>query len=166
MTPTTRTKAAGKQARRQLPMRSRERGYGRPGKRHDHRPLVLPLQAPAQAQEGCAARAAGGRHHRPQDTGAGCQPRRSGAGRVHAANDDRKPPAAAARPSAIVTARKPGKRYVDLPEVSEEEHRRIGDLADAMMQEFKRVIAERTGRELATAALAASIHEAGRCEVG
>jgi hypothetical protein len=28
-----------------------------------------------------------------------------------------------------------------VPEVSEEEHRRLGDLADAMMAEFKRVIA-------------------------
>jgi hypothetical protein len=32
---------------------------------------------------------------------------------------------------------------VDVPEVSEEEHRRVGGLADAMMQEFKRVIAEK-----------------------
>jgi hypothetical protein len=31
----------------------------------------------------------------------------------------------------------------DVPEVTEEEHRRSGDLADAMMQEFKRVIAEK-----------------------
>jgi hypothetical protein len=30
-----------------------------------------------------------------------------------------------------------------VPETSEEEQRREGDLADAMMQEFKRVIAER-----------------------
>jgi hypothetical protein len=67
------------------------------------------------------------------------------------ANDDRKlaptkppPPAAAGHPSAIVTARRPGKRYAEVPEVSEEEHRRVGDLADAMMQEFKRVIAEKT----------------------
>jgi hypothetical protein len=41
----------------------------------------------------------------------------------------------------IVPARRPDKRYADVPEVSEEEHRRVGDLADAMMQEFKRVIA-------------------------
>jgi hypothetical protein len=76
------------------------------------------------------------------------------------ANDDRKPAAItatppksapsgpiAARPSAIVTARKPGKRYRDVPEVSEEEHRRVGDLADALMLEFKRVIAEKTRGE-------------------
>jgi hypothetical protein len=30
-----------------------------------------------------------------------------------------------------------------VPEVTEEEHRRVGDLADAMMAEFKRVIAEK-----------------------
>jgi hypothetical protein len=71
------------------------------------------------------------------------------------ANDGREPTAVtaepskpapapvAARPSAIVTARKPGKRYAERPEVTEEEHRRVGDLADAMMQEFKRVIAEK-----------------------
>jgi hypothetical protein len=64
---------------------------------------------------------------------------RAGTSATPAANDDRKPsPVPTARPSAIVTARKPGKRYVDLPEVSEDEHRRVGDLADAMMREFKR----------------------------
>jgi hypothetical protein len=56
-------------------------------------------------------------------------------------------PAAAARPSAIVTARKPGKRDVDVPEVSADEHRRVGDLADAMMAEFKRVIAAKARGE-------------------
>jgi hypothetical protein len=61
-----------------------------------------------------------------------------------AANDDHRPsPVPTARPSAIVTARKPGKRYVEIPEVSADEHRRVGDLADAMMQEFKRVISEK-----------------------
>jgi hypothetical protein len=43
--------------------------------------------------------------------------------------------------SAIVTARRPGKRYVDVPEMTPEEHQRRGDLADAVMAEFKRVIA-------------------------
>jgi hypothetical protein len=52
------------------------------------------------------------------------------------ANDDRK--------SVIVTARRPGKRrYADVPEMTEEEHRAAGDRADAMMQEFKRQIAEK-----------------------
>jgi hypothetical protein len=41
-----------------------------------------------------------------------------------------------------LTARRPGKRYV-MPEVTADEHRRVGDLADAMMQAFKRVIAEK-----------------------
>ena len=53
-----------------------------------------------------------------------------------ATNDDRK--------SAIVTARRPGKRrYADMPEMTEEEHRRRGDTADAMFQEIKRQIAEK-----------------------
>jgi hypothetical protein len=30
-----------------------------------------------------------------------------------------------------------------MPEVTADEHRRVGDIADAMMQEFKRVIAEK-----------------------
>jgi hypothetical protein len=63
-------------------------------------------------------------------------------------NDDRKPAAVLPsggkhKQSVIVTARRPGKRYADVPEVSEEEHRRVGDLADAMMREFKRAIAEK-----------------------
>jgi hypothetical protein len=68
----------------------------------------------------------------------------AGGSAVPAANDDRKSsPAPTTRPSAIVTARRLGKRYRDVPEVAEEEHRRVGDLADAMMAEFKRVIAEK-----------------------
>jgi hypothetical protein len=83
--------------------------------------------------------------------------RRAGASAALPANGDRKPAvvtakppkpvpssAPAARPSAIVTARRPGKRYADVPEVDEAEHRRVGDLADAMMQEFRRVITEKT----------------------
>jgi hypothetical protein len=35
--------------------------------------------------------------------------------------------------------------------VSEDEHRRVGDLADAMMQEFKRVIAEKNHPQRAKA---------------
>jgi hypothetical protein len=50
---------------------------------------------------------------------------------------------AARKSSAIVTARWPGKRCVEVPEMTEEEHRRVGDLADAMMQRFKREIAEK-----------------------
>jgi hypothetical protein len=36
-----------------------------------------------------------------------------------------------------------GQALLDVPEVLADEHRRVGDLADAMMAEFKRVIAER-----------------------
>ena len=46
-----------------------------------------------------------------------------------------------------MTARRPGKRYADVPEVSEEEHRAIGDRADALMQEFKRVIAAKIAKD-------------------
>jgi hypothetical protein len=78
-------------------------------------------------------------------------PDEAAAPRPTPANDDRKPKpsdqpppaAAAARPSAIVTARRPGRRYIEVPEVTEEEHRRVGDLTDTMMAEFKRVIAEK-----------------------
>jgi hypothetical protein len=64
------------------------------------------------------------------------------AGASASATDDGKL-AETGKRSAIVTARKPGKRYADVPDVTEEEHRRVGDLADAMMQEFKRKIAEK-----------------------
>jgi hypothetical protein len=47
------------------------------------------------------------------------------------------------RTSAIVTARKPGKRYSNAPDMTPEEHQRRGDGADAMFREFKRLIAER-----------------------
>ena len=51
------------------------------------------------------------------------------------ANDDRK--------SAIVTARKPGKRYIDVPEMTPEEHKRRGDTADVLFREMKRRIAKK-----------------------
>jgi hypothetical protein len=41
-----------------------------------------------------------------------------------AANEDRK--------SAIVTARKPGRRVPDVPDMTPEEHKRRGDAADAL----------------------------------
>jgi hypothetical protein len=44
------------------------------------------------------------------------------------------------RKSAIVTARRPGKRYTSVPDMTPEEHKRRGDGADAMMQKFKRLI--------------------------
>jgi hypothetical protein len=46
--------------------------------------------------------------------------------------------------SAIVTARNPGKRYADVPDMTPEEHQRRPDGADAMMREMKRQIAEKT----------------------
>jgi hypothetical protein len=51
------------------------------------------------------------------------------------ANDDRK--------SAIVTIRRRGKRFADVPDMTPEEHKRRGDGADAMFQEMKRQIAQK-----------------------
>ena len=47
-----------------------------------------------------------------------------------AANADRKP--------AILTIRKPGKRFASVPDLTKEEHRRRGDAADAMWRELVR----------------------------
>jgi len=49
------------------------------------------------------------------------------------ANDDRK--------SAIVTAQKPSSWHSDVPDMTEEEHRRRGDAADALFREMKLRIA-------------------------
>jgi hypothetical protein len=111
---------------------------------------------PRKRPKGRADRGAGRPDHLRQDAAQSARRGEGGASNSTPANDDRKPaiiaakppkpvpsPAPTARPSAIVTARRPGERYADVPEVSEEEHRRVGDLADAMMAEFKRVIAEK-----------------------
>jgi hypothetical protein len=56
-------------------------------------------------------------------------------------------PASEARKSAIVTARKQGKRYAFVPDLAEEELQRRRDIADAMFQDFKRQLAPAaTGR--------------------
>jgi len=46
------------------------------------------------------------------------------------ANDDRK--------SAIVTARRPGRRFADVPDMTPEEHRRRGDAATELWRELVR----------------------------
>ena len=46
-----------------------------------------------------------------------------------------------------MTARRPGKRYADVPEMTEDEHRAAGDRADALMQEFKRQIAAKLAKD-------------------
>ena len=43
----------------------------------------------------------------------------------------------------IVTARKPGKQHPFVPDLAEEEVQRRRDAADAIMQDFKRQIAEK-----------------------
>jgi hypothetical protein len=45
-------------------------------------------------------------------------------------NDDRK--------SAIVTARRPGKRFADAPDLTPEGHQRRGEAADALWRELVR----------------------------
>jgi hypothetical protein len=52
-------------------------------------------------------------------------------------------PAARAKP-AIVTARRPGKRYVDVPDMTPEEHQRRGKAAKALWRELVR---RATGKE-------------------
>jgi len=50
---------------------------------------------------------------------------------------------AKARKLGIVTARKPGKQHTFVPDLAEEEVQRRRDTADAMIQDFKRQIAEK-----------------------
>jgi hypothetical protein len=45
--------------------------------------------------------------------------------------------------SAIVTARRPGKRYVEMPDMTPEELQRRGDAADALFREVVRRIKRR-----------------------
>jgi hypothetical protein len=51
------------------------------------------------------------------------------------ANDDRK--------SAIVTARRRGRRFADVPDMTPEEHQRRGDLADALWRDMVRRITDK-----------------------
>ncbi len=44
------------------------------------------------------------------------------------------PPANEARKSAITTNKRPGNRFADVPDMTPEEHKRRGDLADAIMR--------------------------------
>jgi hypothetical protein len=46
-----------------------------------------------------------------------------------------------------VTVRKPGERFADVLDLTPEEHRQRGDAADAMIREFKRVIAEKLAKD-------------------
>jgi hypothetical protein len=57
---------------------------------------------------------------------------------VMAANDDHGTPAK----SAIVTIRRRGKRFADVPDVTPEEHQRRGDAADAIWRELMRRVPE------------------------
>jgi hypothetical protein len=54
------------------------------------------------------------------------------------------PPASDDQKSAIVTVRKRGRRFADEPDVTPEEHRRVGDLADALWRDMVRRV---TGKD-------------------
>jgi hypothetical protein len=91
-----------------------------------------PRRKKAAALEGPAVVKAASTRTRPKPAPANPEP----------AHDDRTPaPPPAA--SAIVTARRPGKRYVRLPDMTEEEHRRRGDAADGLFREVVRRIKRR-----------------------
>jgi hypothetical protein len=45
--------------------------------------------------------------------------------------------------SAIVTVRKRGRGFADVPDVTPEEHRRVGDLADALWRDMVRRITDK-----------------------
>jgi hypothetical protein len=65
------------------------------------------------------------------------------------ANDDRPDPAPLptdGQKSSIVTIRRRGKRFADVPDMTPEEHKRRGDGAAAMFQEMKRQIAREARR--------------------
>ena len=54
------------------------------------------------------------------------------------ANDDRKPDLPETGRPSIVTARRPGARRVDVPDLTPEEYQRRGDAADALWRELVR----------------------------
>ena len=45
--------------------------------------------------------------------------------------------------SSIVTVRKRGRRFADVPDMTPEEHRRVGDLADALWRDMVRGITDK-----------------------
>jgi hypothetical protein len=62
------------------------------------------------------------------------------------ANDDglaEPVPPPAARKPAVVTARRSGKRYADVPDMTPEEHQRRGEAAQALFREMARRIKQR-----------------------
>jgi hypothetical protein len=53
------------------------------------------------------------------------------------------PPANDDRRSSIVTIRRRGRHFPDVPDVTPEEHRRVGDLADALWRDMVRGITDK-----------------------
>jgi hypothetical protein len=54
------------------------------------------------------------------------------------------PPANHDRKSSIVTIRRRGRHFPDVPDVTPEEHRRVGDLADALWRDMVRGIKDQS----------------------
>ena len=75
-------------------------------------------------------------------------------------------PASEARKSGIVTARKQGKRYAFVPDLTEDELQRRRDAADAIMQDFKRQLAGVRLRQRSRRASCGRDHRAGACWCG
>jgi hypothetical protein len=105
-------------------------------KRPPRRKKAVPLEVPAvvRAADPAKARKRATTVRQSDEVAAGRAP----------ANDDRmpvEPSTQRASESAIVTIRKPAKRYAFVPDLAEEEIQRRRDAADAIMQDFKRQIA-------------------------
>ena len=90
-----------------------------------------------RAAEAEASGAARCRAEPPGDRAKGEAPQRQPPGSPESAYSDKPQPIDLPAPlptdgkkSAIVTARKPGKRYADVPDMTPEEHQRRGDAAD------------------------------------
>jgi hypothetical protein len=90
--------------------------------------VTLSLQAPAAPEEGCGAGRAGDRRH-PAEAGPQGRTSSGGGGRPGALGIEH---ISSSETVHIVTVRRRGRRFADVPDMTPEEHRRVGDLADAL----------------------------------
>jgi hypothetical protein len=101
--------------------------YKRPPRRKKAVALAVPAIVTIPRKRGRKAAAP------PAETDQGDQPIASSFGRSEI------PPAK----SSIVTVRKRGRRFADVPDMTPEEHRRVGDLADALWRDMVRGITDK-----------------------
>ena len=92
-----------------------------------HRPHRLPLQATAPEEKPVAITV------EPVVT-------------IHEQEQAAKPANDDPKPARIVTARRPGRQFADVPDVTPEEQRGRGDAADALFREMNRRIAKNGDR--------------------